>query len=267
MGVSQHESHQFPDPQLPIYFPTHARNGCGPQWHKDIELLYCTAGAGTLLCNGIAHTMEPGHIYAINPNELHTALDLGGLFYHVLIIDDDFLLQNSIPTDRIEFKTNICCEKANQLYGEIMHELETRTAYYAPKIRGLLLLLIAVLLESSTKSVPEQIAHLQDPDAPIKAAVDYINRHYAKKLTLDEIAGVAGFTKQYFANRFKKSIGMTVVDYINFVRCRKAKKLLARKQVSVMEAAAQCGFENASYFSKTFRRVMGMLPSQVEQEN
>ena len=107
MESTLHELHQFSDPQLPLLFPTHARNGCGPQWHKDMELLYCTDGKGILICNGIEHAMEPGHIYVVNANELHTALDRGGLLYHCMIIDDDFLLQNCIPTGSLSIETDI----------------------------------------------------------------------------------------------------------------------------------------------------------------
>lgn len=266
MDTTLHELHQFPDSQLPLLFPTHARNGCGPQWHKDMELLYCTDGTGTLICNGIEHTMQPGHIYVINANELHTALDRGGLLYHCMIIDDEFLLQNCIPTGSLSIETDIADCEASRIYDDIVTQIETNPPHYAARIRGLLLLLIVRLLECSSNIAPENTARLQDPDAPIKLAVDFINGNYTKKLTLDEIAAVAGFSKPYFASRFKKSIGMTVVEYINLVRCRKAKKLLEQKELPIQQIANQCGFENTSYFSKTFRETMGMLPSAVRKK-
>lgn len=267
MDTVLHELHQFPNPQLPLLFPTHARSGCGPQWHKDIELLYCTAGKGTLICNGIEHAMEPGHIYVVNPNELHTALDRGGLLYHCLIIDDEFLRQNCIPTDSLYLETDITDPEAKQIYERIVVQIETAQSHSAARIRGLLLLLIARLLECSIKSTRETSARPQNTDAPIKLAVDFIKANYARKLTLEEIAAQAGFSKQYFASRFKKATGMTVVEYTNLIRCRKAKKLLEQKELSIQQIANRCGFENLSYFGKTFREVMGMLPSAVKRKN
>lgn len=263
MESTLHELHQFSDPQLPLLFPTHARNGCGPQWHKDIELLYCVEGKGTLICNGIEHTMQPDHIYVVNANELHTALDRGGLLYHCMIIDDEFLLQNCIPTGSLSIETDIADCEATGLYRDIVSQIGTTPPHYAARIRGLLLLLIARLLEFCGKNAQENSVRTQDPDAPIKLAVDFIKANYTRKLTLDEIAAVAGFSKQYFANRFKKSIGMTVVEYINLVRCRKAKKLLEQNDLSIQQIANRCGFENPSYFSKTFRSTMGVLPSSI----
>lgn len=267
MESTLHELHQFSDPQLPLLFPTHARNGCGPQWHKDIELLYCIEGKGTLICNGIEHAMQPDHIYVVNANELHTALDRGGLLYHCMIIDDEFLNQSCIPTESLSIETDIADCEANRIYNDIVSQIQTTPPHYAARIRGLLLLLIVRLIEYSGKSTQESSVRTQDPDAPIKLAVDFIKANYAGKLTLDEIAAVAGFSKQYFASRFKKSIGMTVVEYINLVRCRKAKKLLEQKELSVQQIASQCGFENTSYFSKIFRENMGMLPSAVRRNS
>lgn len=266
MDSGIHELHQFPVSQLPMLFPTHAPNGCGPNWHKDIELLYCTAGTGILICNGVEHTMVPGHIYAVSPNELHTIFDRGELFYHCMIIDDDFLRQNCIPTDTLNLETDITDPEIRRIYLDIIHQLESAPAHYTTRIRGLLLLLAVHLLEYSSKNPQYSAQRPQDPDAPIKLAVDFIKANYSRKLTLEEIASVAGFSKQYFASRFKKSIGMTVVEYINLVRCRKAKKLLAQKELSIQQIANQCGFENTSYFSKTFRQTMGMLPSAVRRK-
>lgn len=213
------------------------------------------------------HTMEPGHIYVINPNELHSTFDRGGLYYYCLIVDDEFLSQSGVNIQRMEIETVVCDSLSNRVFDEIICQMEAAGPYYAPRVRGLVLLLLSQLLEQHGKRPHGQSPRLHDPDAPIKLAVDFIKANYARKLTLEEIAAEAGFSKQYFANRFKKSIGMTVVAYINLVRCRKAKKLLVQKKMSVLQVANQCGFDNASYFSKTFREVMGVLPSEIRAQD
>ena len=89
--------------------------------------------------------------------------------------------------------------------------------------------------------------------------------NYGERLTLEKIAEEAGLSKYYFARAFKKTTGMTVVSFLNIIRCRYARGLLLNKKHSVREAAYLCGFENDSYFSKTFKKVMGYLPSEVTQ--
>ena len=120
------------------------------------------------------------------------------------------------------------------------------------------------MLHRHSRRSSERENRMQSSDENIKRSVEYIETNYSKKLTLEQIAEEAGFSKYYFARQFKKVTGMTVVGYLNLIRCTKAKKLLEQGQYSVLQVANRCGFENASYFSKTFRQIMGMLPSDVE---
>ena len=88
-----------------------------------------------------------------------------------------------------------------------------------------------------------------------------------KKLTIDEIADEVGLSKYHFSREFKKVTGLTIVSYINIVRCRNAEKLLIKNEYSVHDIAVKCGYENDSYFSKTFKKHMGMLPSEYVFRN
>ncbi len=202
----------------------------------------------------------------INPNELHTVFNRGELFYYCLIVDDDFLAQSGVHTEHAEIDIEVRDEQANRIFDEIVRQMEDPEPYCETCIQGLVLLLIVRLLRQCGKSIREHSPRLRDPDAPIKQAIDYIKANYARKLTLEEISNEVGFSKHYLARRFKKSIGMTVIEYINQVRCKKAKKLLKQKKLPILQIANQCGFDNASYFSKTFRAVMGQLPSEYRED-
>lgn len=252
------EIHDLDKQELPLYFHPDC-TGSISNWHENLEFLYCTSGTGLLVCGAVEYTMQPGHIYAINSNEVHGMFDQGQLKYDCLIVDMKFLKQNALHVDQTELKTDIVCPEAAEIIGQIAEE---KGAYAAARARGLCLLLMVMLLRDHTRDVSES-ARFQRSDEPIKQAVAYIHGNYAEKLNLDTLAAQVGFSKYYFARRFKKVTGMTVVEYINLIRCRNAQGLLEQKQCSVQQAAVRCGFENASYFSKTFRAVMGVLPSEV----
>ena len=82
---------------------------------------------------------------------------------------------------------------------------------------------------------------------------------------LEDLANEAGFSKYHFARLFKEMTGQTVLNYVNFLRCNHARSLLASGKYNVGESAIQSGFSNLSYFSRTYRRMMGELPS-VQRE-
>ena len=89
----------------------------------------------------------------------------------------------------------------------------------------------------------------------------YTRQNYNRKITLDEIAGAALYDKYALCREFKKYMGQTITEYLNYYRCVKAKELL-EEGYSVTETADLCGFGNLSYFGKTFKRHIGYSPSK-----
>ena len=257
------EIHDLDNRELPLLYHVGGR-GTISNWHENLELLYCVSGTGLLVCGGIEYTMVPGHIYAVNSNEMHGIFDQGQLAYDCLIVDMNFLKLNALHMDQVELKTDILSPEAAHIMEQIAGEMAEKGPYCAPRVRALCLLLMVLLLRNFSKN-GEESNRFQPSDEPIKQAVAYIHGNYGEKMTLESLASLTGFSKCYFARRFKKITGMTVVAYINLIRCRKAQKLLEQKQLSVLQVANRCGFENASYFSRTYRSIMGHLPSTAEQ--
>ena len=97
--------------------------------------------------------------------------------------------------------------------------------------------------------------------AQIKQAILYIRQNPGKDLSLDEIAKHVGLSKFYLSREFKKQTGQTLTTHINIVRCREARRLI-EEGMSISSAAIACGFENLSYFSRTYKLLMGRLPSK-----
>ncbi len=265
MNQNTYEIHGLENKDLPVIF-WDAGKGTTPNWHENMELLYCRAGKGTLICGGTEFAMVPGHIYAINANELHSVFDLGQLNYDCLIVDSNFLAQNKVYLENLELETDIISAEAEAVFNRIALEMKSPDPFRAAMIRSLCLQFIVHLFRHFSRGTSSKESSLRGTDASVKRAVGFIKGNFDRKLTLEEIAEEVGFSKYYFTRIFKKATGMTVVAYINLVRCRKAKKLLEQQQMSVFQAASLCGFENASYFSKTFQQVMGMLPSEVGRE-
>ena len=84
-------------------------------------------------------------------------------------------------------------------------------------------------------------------------------------MTIGEIASHAALSKYYFCREFKKVTGYSVVQYINMTRCRTAEKLLVTGKLTVGEAAAATGYDNLSYFTRTFKTITGHLPGEYKK--
>lgn len=94
----------------------------------------------------------------------------------------------------------------------------------------------------------------------------YIRKNFNKNLTLDDIAASVYLSPYYIARIFKQAQDMTIMDYVTKVRVEEAKKLLRNPRFQIEEIAEKLGYNDASYFSKVFRRNEGMSPSQFRQQ-
>lgn len=88
----------------------------------------------------------------------------------------------------------------------------------------------------------------------------YLSEHYGESVKLAEVARVFGFSSAYFTQVFKKTFGMTFIQYLTQYRLGKSKKLLKESCLTLDEIAFETGFSNYSYFSTTFKQYMGVSP-------
>ena len=98
--------------------------------------------------------------------------------------------------------------------------------------------------------------------ATVKKVLLYIRENYHTKIKLDLIAEHVLTDKYTLCKIFKANTGQTIFENINAYRCMKAAEYIASGK-NVCESANLCGFENNSFFTKTFKRYIGVLPSKL----
>lgn len=96
----------------------------------------------------------------------------------------------------------------------------------------------------------------------IEAAKEYIAEHYMENLSLNEVAESAGITGGYLSTLFTRRLDCSFVDYLNQVRIERACCYLDQKCFKNYEVAFKVGFRDEKYFSKVFKKIMGMTPRE-----
>jgi AraC family transcriptional regulator len=94
----------------------------------------------------------------------------------------------------------------------------------------------------------------------LRRVTDFINDHLEQDLTLSEIAQVANLSHFHFARAFRKTMGITPQQYITNRRIEKAKELLAKSNLPIVEVGFQTGFKNQSHFTTLFRKFTSLTP-------
>ncbi|MFV0503784.1 MAG: response regulator [Lachnospirales bacterium] len=98
----------------------------------------------------------------------------------------------------------------------------------------------------------------------ILKAKDYINSNLDREIKLDEVANFCCISRTYFSALFKKETGERFSDYVNRLKMEKATDLIKNYGMKVSEASAQVGIYDLSYFSKIFKKYVGVSPSKIK---
>ena len=177
--------------------------------------------------------------------------------YYCLIISAAFLREYGIDVENLSFCEYINDGSGSLFFEKIVRELREKKPYYKTVIRGEIISYIAELCRNYTIQKRENVSNDR-----IKKGIVYIREHFDEALDVETIAAHAGFSRYYFSRQFKEITGMTVMKYVEFLRCRHARELL-EEGASVSKADLECGFTDLSYFTKVFKRQYGILPSKV----
>jgi len=94
----------------------------------------------------------------------------------------------------------------------------------------------------------------------VKQSVVYLQQNYANNLSRCELAQAVGVTENYLSQIFRQELGITPWECLNRLRIQKAKETLLNSQQTITEIACQVGFNDPAYFSRVFKKMMGVSP-------
>lgn len=96
----------------------------------------------------------------------------------------------------------------------------------------------------------------------LSRAIAYIKANFGSDLSLDLVASKVYVSSYYLSHLFREEMNMTYSDYVVSVRIEEAKILLKKKTMKAFDVSAACGFNDANYFAKTFKKLTGLSPKQ-----
>lgn len=251
-------------------------------WHEHMEFIYITAGKASFHIDRRQFDAEPGDFLVVPSGGLHVGyassaetVEFWSLVFSRTLVDSPFhdpihdhylspYLSGSTAYP-VKLEEQSVLRRIRLIFNGIIDEYKSKEPAYELIVKSQVLLILSLLSRHSA-------ANRTDGPAPqpnkridrIKEALLYIRQHYDKKLTLTEAARMVNLTPYYFCNVFKAATGRTFVDYVNRYRMDIAERLL-KEGATVTEAAAKVGYDNLNYFTKTFKRIKGVTPSEMKK--
>ena len=99
----------------------------------------------------------------------------------------------------------------------------------------------------------------------LKPVFSFVEENFSENLTVDHMAETACLSRSHFMTVFKKVTGQTFVNYVNTIRLENAKRMILETDKSILEISEDCGFNNFSYFIRTFKKQYGKTPLSIRK--
>jgi YesN/AraC family two-component response regulator len=90
----------------------------------------------------------------------------------------------------------------------------------------------------------------------------YIRKHYTSELSMQDVAKAMNYSEAYFCKLFKQCFKVNFFAWLNEFRVEKAKEMLLQSRMSIREISLACGYTDANYFARVFKRITGKTPSE-----
>lgn len=232
-----------------------------PNWHDDLEILNCRAGEGYIIMDGKKISFSVGDTILVCPLIIHNVFSKSSVSFFVITPGRDFCAANGIDTDQLMYPEKIRDASLDQLANELETYYNSDVNLRTAKMRCVMLEIMVYLTEKYGFEADKSGTRRKVEFVRIRNAIRFIRDNYERCISLDEVAKNVGINKFTLMRDFKELTGMTIISYLNNYRCRVAYELICAG-MNVSEAAERCGFNNLSYFSKTFVKNIGELPSK-----
>lgn len=244
-------------------------NSCGRiHWHEALEILYFTQGKAITACNLQEYEVKKGTIVLINGNELHTGIisQFDSIFYCMQF--DPHFFHNLIGNEYVLFKNIIqdedCTKLLDQLVAISSKKVSVKNIVESKKLAYEFFIL---LTERYTKNILGE----EDYKKQFKKldtfhhVIDYLDKNYMEDLSVTDIATHFNMSTSYFAHFFKEYGQKSVIEYVNETRILHAKNFLEKEEIPISEIALRVGFSDINYFSRKFKAVTGISPTEYKK--
>ena len=253
-------------------------------WHEEMEITLIQDGTSDYKVGQKVFEANAGDIILIPPYCTHSACEIPGktMISDSMVFHPDYLGANNQDLSASKYLRPMA--EGQLLMQEVIRDGDAGYAeikdtfiraldcfkYKQPFYEMLLkekLLHILILLFSYGYIRESDDSHITSENRRhIKSALEYITDHYSEKISISEMAQLAGFSENYFMSLFRQYVGMSCIQYVNHYRIQKAAHALEETTKSVSEIAMIHGFDNISYFNLQFRRTFGMTPREFRSK-
>ena len=249
-------------------------------WHDEFEIIYVRSGFLTVSISGESYIGKTGEAFVVSPGNLHLmGSQSGTVDYYTFLFPlkyisfctddmlDDKLLEplNSghlMICPRVNDTAKELCEQLIKIYEAKNDESESKIT---TQVRTKIILLQFILEMWKKGFVIEN--DTSGRNTVEKEMVSYIQQNFTGKISLREFGEQFHLSEKYISRYFKEHFHITLSQYVTYLRLEHAKQLLQDTDIPVTDVAMQSGYQNVSYFIRSFQKAYAVSPLKYRKNN
>ncbi|MFD2613465.1 helix-turn-helix domain-containing protein [Paenibacillus gansuensis] len=248
-------------------------------YHKELEILLVLAGKLDVEVEEEHYSLSAGDIVLIGASQLHRDRSIGHLVYIVLQFDiQEFFDQNTMQYIRRFSDPKHPLSELNYIIGQnadvkktlvncitdIHRESRTKEEGYEIAVNIRIKQILLTLLRNDRQ---HSLSRRDDFDlVRLKPVLDYIEANIDGKVQVEEASKVANISYYYFVKYFKKVVGMSFTEYVNYKKIKRAERLLLTKDMSIALVGEEIGMPNMAHFYKIFKKYNDCSPNEFRKK-
>ena len=242
-------------------------------WHDEFEIIYVRSGFLTVSISGESYIGKTGDAFVVSPGNLHLmGSQTGTVDYYTFLFPlkyisfrtDDMLDEKLLEPlnsghlmicPRVNDTAKELCEQLIKIYEAKNDESESKIT---TQVRTKIILLQFILEMWKKGFVIEN--DTSGRNTVEKEMVSYIQQNFTGKISLREFGEQFHLSEKYISRYFKEHFHITLSQYVTYLRLEHAKQLLQDTDIPVTDVAMQSGYQNVSYFIRSFKKTYGISP-------
>ena len=249
-------------------------------WHDEFEIIYVRSGFLTVSISGESYIGKTGEAFVVSPGNLHLmGSQSGTVDYYTFLFPlkyisfrtDDMLDEKLLEPlnsghlmicPRVKDTAKELCEQLIEIYMAKKDESESKIA---TQVRTKIILLQFILEMWKKGFVIEN--DTSGRNTVEKEMVSYIQHNFTGKISLREFGEQFHLSEKYISRYFKEHFHITLSQYVTYLRLEHAKQLLQDTDIPVTDVAMQSGYQNVSYFIRSFQKAYAVSPLKYRKNN
>ncbi len=242
-------------------------------WHKDFELIHVISGVYHILVGHQNYALKKDDLCIIPGKILHGDAEQKSIaLFESVVFDPDMIRIHSYVSDDFisaitsgELELNSIIPSSNKdilkITDLLFQTFKDKGEGFELRIPALILLFFSELkrqrLYRQKKLVSEKKARQTQQ---FETVLNYIKENYSEQIGLEDLSSIVGLSPKYFCRLFREVTERSPIEYLNWFRINMACDKLRGSDQKLSDIAFDCGFNDLSYFIKTFRNYKGVTP-------